>query len=394
MLKTTMISLFLLPCLALATSSDENPMWYGPAESPPNYIVPPHAAQPIVLSGQPELLAFSADSSELAIATLSDTGHNTKYGPIFAAELYAVSTIQPRSGEPTARRADLLISKDATAPFAIYGSPPVDLRWRDQKIELTISDGDDDIEQLTYDKAQNSLLHRTQDPTSPTEAERLALRAAIGRCFPDWPQDIINSGVNGIYSNWLDTGKTAVYQASHVNADQSVWYLNLAKCQRTPLLNFSKNHQQLWQHNHYGSVAFANHVLVVMGQRSQQSTRGHLKILLSQQAGQTPLAERRWQQVNSGLYDALSPELLGQVQQRLLFVLSNRQHPCTTRVMSLSAQGLIELKVDGYYICQAAVSSQGHLALALSSLNTKAAAEQSADTLWLIPPAFIESLPQ
>lgn len=62
--------------------------------------------------------------------------------------------------------------------------------------------------------------------------------------------------------------------------------------------------------------------------------------------------------------------------------------------MSLSAQGLVELQVDGYHICQAAVSAQGHLALALSSKNTTAAAEQRADTVWLVPPAFIAHLPQ
>ena len=394
MLKTTLTSLFLLPCVALATSSDRKAIWYGPAEAPPYYVVPPHTAQPVVLSGQPVLLAFSADSRELAIATLGDTGRNTEFGPLFAAELYSVSTTQPQSAEPAARRADLLISKDATAQFAIYGSPPVDLRWREQDIELTISDGDGDIEQLTYAKAQNAVISRSQNPTSLTETERPALRAAIGRCFADWPQEIIDSGVNGIHSNWLDTGKTAVYQAAHAKADQSVWYLNLEKCQRTPLLNFSKPHKQFWHNDHYGTVAFANYLLVVMRQTSQHISGGNLNLLLSNQPGQTPVSERLWQQVNTGPDDALSPMPLGQVQQRLLFVLANRQHGCTSRVMSLSAQGLVELQVDGYHICQAAVSGQGHLALALSSKNTTAAAEQRADTVWLVPPAFIAHLPQ
>lgn len=394
MLKASVTSLFLLPCLALATPSDRKPVWYGPAEAPPYYVVPQHTAQPVVLSGQPVLLAFSADSRELAIATLSDTGRTTEFGPLFAAELYSVSTAQQQASGSASSRADLLINKDVTAQFAIYGSPPVDLRWRGQNIDLTISDGDGDVEQLTYAKAQNAVIDRSQNPTTLTEPERPSLKAAIGRCFADWPQEIIDSGVNGIHSNWLDTGKTAVYQAAHAKADESVWYLDLEKCQRTPLLNFSKTHKQFWHNDHYGTVAFANYLLVAMRQTSQHNSGGNLNLLLSNQPGQTPLAQRSWLQVNTGVDDVLSPMPLGQVQQRLLFVLANRQHACTSRVMSLSAQGLVELQVDGYHICQAAVSAQGHLALALSSKNTTAAAEQRADTVWLIPPAFIARLPQ
>lgn len=394
MLKASFTILLLLPCLVLATASDRKPIWYGPAEAPPYYVVPPHIAEPVVLSGQPVLLAFSADSRELAIATLGDTGRNTEFGPLFAAELYAVSTTVPQSADPAARRADLLISKDVTAQFAIYGSPPVDLRWRDQNIELTIGDGDGDIEQLTYARAQNALINPSQDPTTLTEPARPSLKAAIGHCFADWPQEIIDSGVNGIHSHWLDTGKTAVYQAAHAKADESVWYLNLEKCQRTPLLTFSKPDKQFWHNDHYGTVAFANYLLVAMRQTSQHISGGNLNLLLSNQPGATPLADRNWLQVNTGPDDVLSPMPLGQVQQRLLFVLTNRQHACTSRVMSLSAQGLVELQVDGYRICQAAVSAQGHLALALSRKNTTAAAEQSADTLWLMPPAFIAQLPQ
>lgn len=69
-------------------------------------------------------------------------------------------------------------------------------------------------------------------------------------------------------------------------------------------------------------------------------------------------------------------------------LLVNTQQPCDTRILSLSAGGLTELQVDGHQICQAAVSAQGHLALALTPGATAADAPTLADKLWLLQPGF------
>lgn len=371
--------------------AQQKPLWFGPPESPPYYVVPARAAQQIQLNGQPVLLAFSADSSRLAVATSADTGRVNEFGNVRATELYGLATAQNQ----TQPRADLLISQDVTAPFAVYGAPAVSLGWQGDNVNLVISNGDDEISRLTY----LSTEHRLQNPDifAAIVDEEIAenpLAGAITRCFPDWPADVVSSGVNGLNSHWLEPGKTAVYQARHHQVAADIWYLDLKRCRRNQLLAVPDNNRRYWSTSHVGTVIVGDKVLLVVRQQQTRGDSGQSVLMLfSEQPLETPLAKRRWQSVNTGHDNNLRLEMLGQVQHRQLFQLVSTSQPCNSRVLSLSAQGLAALQVDGHRICQAAVSAQGHLALALATGTDKAAAEHLADQLWLLPPGFIQRLP-
>lgn len=379
-----------LAVCAIQTQALQNPLWFGPAEAPPYYVVPARTAQQIQLNGQPVLLAFSPDSRQLAIAAITDTARTNEFGPVRAAELSAISTRQNH----TTVKADLLISQDVTGPFAVYGAPAVALDWQGDNINLLVSNGDDEVSQLTYLSAE----HRLQNPdifatvldeqTSPNPLE-----LAIARCFPDWPADVVSSGVYSNNSHWLEPGKTAVYQARYHKVAEDIWYLDLQRCQRNLLLSVPERNNKQWSTHHAGTVIAGAKVLLVVHQQQIRGTKQSLQLLFSEQPATTPLAARRWQSVNTGHDNSRQLEMLGQVQQRQLFQLVNSRHPCDTRVLSLSAGGLTELQVDGHQICQAAVSAQGHLALALIPATAAVDAATLADKLWLLQPGFLQTLP-
>lgn len=375
--------------------AQQKPLWFGAPESPPYYVVPARAAQQIQLNGQPVLLAFAPDSRHLAIATMTDTGRTNEFGPVRAAELYGLSLQQnEQSLNQTPLRADLLINQEVTAPFAVYGAPAVSLGWQGDNINLVIGNGDDEVSRLTYLSAQ----HRLQNPDifATTLDEEIApdrLELAISACFPDWPADVIRSGVNGLNSHWLEAGKTAVYQARYHQVAQDIWYLDLKRCQRNQLLAVPDSNRRYWSTSHVGTVVAADKVLLVVRQQQTRGNGDSILMLFSEQPVDTPLPQRRWQSVNTGRDSNLQLEMLGQVQHRQLFQLVNTQQACGTRVMSLSAGGLAEVQVDGHRICHVAVSAQGHLALALATGTDRAAAERLADQLWLVPPGFIQRLP-
>ncbi len=379
-----------LAVCSIQTQALQNPLWFGPAEAPPFYVVPARTAQQIQLNGQPVLLAFSPDSRQLAIAAITDTGRTNEFGPVRAAELSAISTRQNH----TTVKTDLLISQDVTAPFAVYGAPAVALDWQGDNINLLVSNGDDEVSQLTYLSAE----HRLQNPDifATVLAEELTpdpLELAITACFPDWPADVVSSGVNSNNSHWLEPGKTAVYQARYHKVAEDIWYLDLQHCQRNQLLSVPVSNRKNWSTQHVGTVVAGGRVLLVV---HQQQTRGNgesLLMLFSEQPASTPLAARRWQSVNTGHDNYNKLEMLGQVQHRQLFQLVNSRHPCDSRALSLSAGGLVELQVDGHRICQAAVSAQGQLALTLATGTDQATTERLADQLWLIPAAFTRQLP-
>lgn len=370
--------------------AQQKPLWFGPAEAPPYYVVPVGAAQRVQLNGQPVLLAFSPDSRQLAIASMTDTGRTNEFGPVQAAELTAISTQQHH----TTVQADLLISQDMTAPFAVYGAPAVSLDWQGDHINLVISNGDDEISRLTYLSKEHQLQNpdifatRLEEEMTPDPLE-----LAITACFPDWPANVVSSGVNGSNSHWLEPGKTAVYQARYHQVAEDIWYLDLNRCQRNKLLSLPAGHKNQWSTHHVGTVIAGGKVLLVLRQQQIRGPGQSLLMLLSEQPAQAPLAARRWQSVNTGHdnYNRLDP--LGQVQRRQLFQLVNTQQPCDTQVFSLSAAGLAALQVDGHLLCQAAVSENGQLALALATGADQTAAERLADQLWLLPASFIRRLP-
>lgn len=390
MFRNSRLLLCGLAVCAGPTQALEKPLWFGPPEAPPYYVVPARTAQQIQLNGQPVLLAFSPDSRQLAIASMTDTGRSNEFGPVRAAALSSISTRQHHSTV----KADLLISQDVTAPFAVYGAPAVSLGWQGDNINLVISNGDDEVSRLTY----LSQEHRLQNPDIfatrlDEEITPNPLELAITKCFPDWPAEVISSGVHGNNSHWLEPGKTAVYQARYHQVAEDIWYLDLQHCQRNPLLAVPKRNSKQWSTNHVGTVVSGGKVLLVLRQQQIRGDGQSLLMLLSDQPANTPLAARRWQSVNTGHdhYNRLEP--LGQVQQRQLFQLVNTQQSCDSRVLSLSAEGLAALQVDGYRICQAAVSAQGLLALALATGTDQAAAERLADQLWLLPDSFVQRLP-
>ncbi len=370
--------------------AQHKPLWFGPPESPPYYVVPARAAQQIQLNGQPVLLAFAPDSRRLAIATMTGTGRTNEFGPVQVAELYGLATQQSQ----TPPRADLLISQDVTTPFAVYGTPAVSLGWQGDNVNLVISNGDDEISRLTY----LSTEHRLQNPNifATKLDEDIApdpLELAITRCFPDWSADVIRSGVNGLNSHWLVQGKSAAYQASHRQVAADIWYLDLKRCQRNQLLAVPDSDRRYWSTSHVGTVVAGDKVLLVARQQQTRDDGQSVLMLFSEQPAETPLKKRRWQSVNTGHDNNLRLEMLGQVQHRQLFQLVSTSQPCNSRVLSLSAGGLAELQVDGHRICQAAVSAQGHLALALATGTDKTAAERLADQLWLLQPGFLQLLP-
>lgn len=372
--------------LALAGNHPDSAaaMLSAEVEAAPFYVLAQTTAQPVLLPGAPRLLAFAPDSRQLAVATMVDTGKQTELGPVWAAELFALPTTPAAPGNPI--KAELLLDQHSTLPFAVYGAPPVLLQWQGaEQLDLVISNGDDEVYPLTYRYAQRQL--QQQPSTALLHAElrsREQLVQAIGQCFSDWSAGEIRAGVNGIDSQWLTPGKTAVFQTDEPRVSTDIWYLDLVRCQRNRWFAVPLRQPQQERSSFAGGLVFGGQTLLLL--RQQYSSGYHrMRLLFSAQPATTPLAQWRWQPLLTDLADNLRLELLQQDAHRVVFQLVSSE-PCATRLLHWSAQGLLELQLDGQRICQAAVSPQGHLALALSSLANLPA--QPPDKLWLWQPGW------
>lgn len=176
-------------------------------------------------------ISFSPDGKQLAFI------RDTQTDNVWASELL----IQNLSDKNTR----LAISKKTTKQYAAYSALAYSLAWEGGNIKVKISDGDVDGVEIIYDSIRNKIIKKTPQTFDNdfSEITQNKLSKSITKCFPKWDKDIVQSAENMKQISWLIHGKTAYFQARHVNADNNLWFLNFNTCERKVIFHPGNNKQ-------------------------------------------------------------------------------------------------------------------------------------------------------
>lgn len=371
--------LFIQPACSQTTSPSELPE----ADTVELYVVPPLLAMTYQPTEIPQLLAFSPDNNALAFTTTQNTKRLSSLGEIWASQLH-LWPLKP------AGVAQTLVDANTTATFAHYGAPAMGLTWQADKILMRISDGDDEVTQLTYLTQQKRLENPNIGQYTVDEAPSLtALEHAIQQCFADWPANVVEHS----RALWLQEGDKALYQAQYAGQSDDIWLIDVPNCQRqlvqVPAKVRGQNETYSLQH------AVLNNTQLVLLLESWQSTSGQSKsFLLQTDINTLGTSDQLWLNWSYGLEPNNQFVALGKTQDQMMFLLRNSRQPCQVRLYSLGLQHLRSFMVDGHNICNAAVSNNGQLALTLRTITLvkKATHTKTTDRIWVVKPAFLARL--
>ncbi|MCT6701223.1 hypothetical protein [Rheinheimera sp. 4Y26] len=353
------------------------------AEPVASMIVPPVLATRYQSADAVGLLAFSPDNQTLAFSTNRNSKQQSELGDIWLSELYAWSFTASDSPQK-------LIDASTTNKFAYYGAPALRLQWQHNNILLVIGNGDDEATELTYLTAQKRLKNPNigewtlDEPPSLTDAE-----LQVQQCFADWRPEVVEHSNN----HWLQPGKTLLYQASYAQEPGDLWLIDLPNCQRT-LLPLPKGLATAQIRAMGGALYHDQLVLVLQQIRHQRSQTLLLQTLLLQTNISTlGTAQQQWLNWSYGLGGPLEFTALTSTDRQSLFLLTDNNQPCRSRLYSLNQRQLSAIAVDGHRLCNATVSDSGLLGLTLTTMKSdkKAGNTAGAKHIWVVQPAFLQA---
>lgn len=344
----------------------------------PYYVVPRQLVQSFKLEGEPVLLAFSPDGQQLAVANQRSVPAKRSPEPLVATE----AVVMPVDLSLPAKS---VIPATSTAGIAVYGAFAIEMTWPASGLALSVSDGDEDLYTFHYLSATAQVQETEFQDVEAAAA--LEVQQKIQHCFPDWSQQVISSGVNGMQSPWLTAGKTTIFQphASGVAAD--IWLLDLALCQRRILFAEPTDGQFV---RYQAAAQHDNQLLLAVETGPLQQQDGRSLLVL------TDLSEQqlRWQQQSYVLDKKHQLKTLAQLGSRQLLVAQQPWAACGSQLFSLSAAGLVAIALDGVTLCAVAASIEtGQLALSVSK-NWQRADDARPEQVWLLSPEFLQRLPE
>lgn len=129
----------------------------------------------------------------------------------------------------------VVISSSDLKGYAVYGAFAANPKWLNKSvIQIGVSDGDVGIAQVSFDLERSALKKGEMtdfddwEPQQQTDISKL-----FKYCFANTDDSVISSGS----LEWLNKGKSAIYQARHIAADYNLWYLDFETCSRQLLLD-------------------------------------------------------------------------------------------------------------------------------------------------------------
>lgn len=384
----TLLMLSTLPALAWS----QNTLTLPTAEVTQQIVILPNYAEVHHPNEQPIHLAFAPDNQALAYSTIKQMAP-TQYGEFWASQLHLLP-LAPLGAATT------LIDADSTSKFGFYGAPAVELTWPDHKIHFVIFNGDDSATEIRYlvkeQRLENPKIgeYTIDEPYGPTP-----LQQAIAKCFADWPQNVVETS----NAKWLLEGEKALYQSGQGKNADDLYLLNIPTCKRQliALPTQSAEGRPLRNRLLGGVVQDAQLLLALESFPADIAKNAEVRsntLLLQTNIHTLGSPNAEWLNWSYGLGNNYQFEVLSHQPNKVLFILQQPSQSCKSKLFSLSERQLTSFTVDHYKICNAAVSRDGQLALALSTNKTSAkvktseAEPQGADQIWIVKKGFLNNI--
>lgn len=330
----------------------------------PKIVILPSYAQTHQPVEQPELLAFSPDNNALAYTTTKFMSAHAE-GEFWASQLHLLP-LNPRGPAQT------LVDAQSTAKFGFYGAPAIDLTWAADTIQFVIGNGDDAATAIRYLVKEKRLADPNigattiDEPIGPT-----AEQSIVAKCLPKMTDD----RVGALKVSWLQPNETALYQLNYARSSEDIALINVKTCQQQSLAvpKLDADGIELSYRLIAGVQQDAQLILIlesrVTAHRYNQNHRS--KTLLLQTNIHTlasPTIE--WQNWSYGLGGDHHFELLSKQPHKVLFMLEPNKD-CSAQLFSLSEHQLTGFMIDNFKLCDAAVGSDGQLALNLKARSSQ-----------------------
>jgi hypothetical protein len=355
-------------------------------------VIQPNYAEVHKPEQRPVHLAFSPDNHALAYSSIKQMAP-TEYGEFWASQLHLLPLLP--IGQATT-----LIDADSTSNFGFYGAPAVELTWPDDKIHFVISNGDDSATEIRYlvkeQRLENPKIgeYTIDEPYEPTP-----LQQAIAKCFADWPQNVVKTS----NAKWLLEGEKALYQSRQGKNAHDLYLLNIPTCKRQliALPTQSAEGRPLSNRLLGGVVQDAQLLLALESVPADVGKNAKIRsntLLLQTNIHTLGSPNAEWLNWSYGLGNNNQFAVISHQPNKVLFLIKKPSQPCKSKLFSLSERQLTSFTVDNHKICNAAVSRDGQLALALSVPNTSTKAKTSeaepldADQIWIVNKGFLNNM--
>jgi hypothetical protein len=253
------------------------------------------------------------------------------------------------------KQSRLIIPSSDLKSYAVYGAFASNPKWINENvIQINISDGDVGFAEVLYDTNSSNLNKgEMTDVDDWSEEKHTRLFRLFKSCFSDIEDSVIFSG----QLDWLVEGQSAIYQARHVNADNSVWYIDLKNCSRQLIVNAGDNKSNEFKGWLSGYTLIDEQLLIMLasGYPVKRSDLFMAKLDGSKLTGIENLVSYN----NNGFLS-----FLGTTKSSLYFKLTfNKRGQCSTRIVKLNGDKLIEYRFKDRLICDASMTeSQGLIA--------------------------------
>lgn len=343
------------------------------AEVTSKIVILPSYAQVHQPTEAPSLLAFSPDNTALAYTTHKFMAME-EHGEFWASQLHWLP-LAPIGNAKT------LVDANSTAKFGFYGAPALDLAWEHNTIRFIIGNGDDEATEIRYLATEQRLenpnigANTIDQPISPSKEQIM-----VAKCLPELPE----AQVSALIVSWLKPEETALYQLNYANSSEDIAVLNVQTCRQQSLAVpvYNAEGVQLSYRLIGGALQDAQ-LLVILDSRFTTHRYNH------QHPSQTMILQTNihtlgsptieWQNWSYGLGGNHRFELLSQQPNKTLFMLTQNGNECSARLFSLSHHQFTSFMIDQFKLCNAAVSTNGQLALNLARSNHVAAKKINSD---------------
>jgi len=263
----------------------------------------------------------------------------------------------------------LAISSNETKKYAVYSAFAYSLAWDNGIVKMSVSDGDVDTTVLHYDMKKQKIVdksHFSFDDYENTEQSELSKK--IVSCFPEWNAEIVASAENMLQSGWIIEGKTAFFQARHVDADNHVWQLDLESCYKKIIVEIGDNKQEDFKGWLSGTAYYQGYLVFSLNTSGRSATTGKYKKTSLIYAKN--LQQSSDQAIQLFKMKGVMVRDLGVIKQQKFVLFRSEDDACDDRIFRFDSTGILrELTIEGRNICEV-VLEQTHNHMAVISKPT------------------------
>jgi hypothetical protein len=246
------------------------------------------------------------------------------------------------------KKTKVIISASDLKGYAAYGAYASNPTWLNKSvIKIDVSDGDVGFAQVSFDLEKSTLKKGKMTDFDEWEPEQHSdISDLFKSCFANVKDSVIFSG----YLEWLNKGKSAIYQARYVDVDNNLWYIDFEACNRQLILETGDSKSDDFE-GWLAGFAISQDQLIFMMDKGYPTKTSNIYL--------AKFYDSQIQSVTSQLSFKESGKLsyLGTYKSKSLFkVKLNDRCQCSIKVLEFNASEFIEHKFEDKDICDVSLS--------------------------------------